>query len=245
MAFIPSRFNTHRDIKHSEFTWKQTSIIPPSTSFEKCFGKPLKYTTSGGMLLCRRHQCAHKSNPDPAHPAPQNLASQPAPGDKDPATWVMWATCAEVTWPLDVIPFSLKWRAEEYLPGRGVFTWQNKVPPTHQGAAAVLCCKVPWPHRHKPSSRENNPVLAGERTTEPKTCAVFLWLFRTVPYWRRYLTTTLQKEAWSIHDGHKAPVCCYIHWSSSAAWGLMPRPEHVLGAHFAVTQEEFSAFFSP
>lgn len=64
------------------------------------------------------------------------------------------------------------------MEGREGFTWQNEVP-TH--TRELLWCKVLWPHRHKSPSRENNSVLAGERTIQPKTCAVFLWLFMIHP----------------------------------------------------------------
>lgn len=128
------------------------------------------------------------------------------------------------------------------MEGREVFPWQNKVSPTHQGGVAGLWCKVQWPHRHKPPSREKNSVLAGKRITQLKPCAVF-YGFKCTILKEIFNHNFASERTWNIRGGQEAQVCWYIHWSSSTAWGLMPRPENVVGsAHFAVTQEEFSAF---
>lgn len=124
MAFILSRFNTHRDIKYSQFTWKQISIIPPSISCEKCFGSPLKHTTSGGDAALQKAPMCSCNWPWPSSPCspkphlPTCIWRQ-GPGNRDHVHNLCWSDTAT--------------RCPSFftqMEGRQVFTWQNKVPHT-------------------------------------------------------------------------------------------------------------------
>lgn len=190
MAFIPSTFNVHRDIKYSEFTWKKISIIPPSISLEKCFGKPLKRTTSGGdAALKKAPMCSYKS------PWPSSLCSPKphlptCPGDEDTTTWVMRTTCAEVTRPLDVIPFSLKWRAGNYFPGRIKCLPHPRELQQCSGARSSGSTDTNLPPERR--------ILSWQEKGSHSSKLVLYFMALIVPYWRRSLTTTLHQKGLGI-----------------------------------------------
>lgn len=179
---------------------------------------------------CCPAECDCASNPDPAPPAPQTIPSQPAPADKDPTTWAMGTTCAEETWPLDVIPFSLKWRAEKDLPGR------MKSPHTPGSCSGARSCGPTdtnlLPERIILSWQEKGPH-------SPRPVLYFYgssW-FTLLKMLNHNFTAERLDYPWWARSTH-----VLFHPWSSTAWGLMPRPENVLSVHSAVTQEEFSAF---
>lgn len=116
------------------------------------------------------------TNSDTAHPATQTLPSRHA-GRQGPGN---------LGHRNDLCLNDVATRCHSFFTQKKVkevFTWQNKVPPNTSKLRHAYCCgdkshglgdtKL----EHFP---EDDPMLAGERTTRPKTCIRFLQLFTPI-----------------------------------------------------------------
>lgn len=185
MNSIPFRSNTHWNVKHLGFTWKQISLIFLSIRFS--FGKYFKYPGSDmdhhRVKLCRRH-C-------------KRLHLLSFFWSHDQATWVIWNLCLSVVATRCHSFFTQK---KSYSPGRITslpniskpvwFYWKSHCP-----GIAKLCETAP-----KSLPGEDIPCWHKKRTRALSFAAHFCGSPQPyVSYVRRYLMTALHYKAQCVH----------------------------------------------